>query len=118
MPAAIYLLVGRRGRFAPTQYALAGLGVVVGMLPMILDNLTTGFRTVASLVQPPQKLGIERPQISPAVQSVSSRQSPGVHTPARQRYWPAYAVAQLASSAGSMHGPQVAFSHRPSVPPF
>ncbi len=53
VPAAIYLLVGRRGRFAPAQYGLAALGLVVGMLPMILDNLTTGFRTVASLVQPP-----------------------------------------------------------------
>jgi hypothetical protein len=52
-PAALYLLVGRRGRFAPAQYALAGLGVAIGMLPMILDNLTTGFRTVGSLVQPP-----------------------------------------------------------------
>jgi hypothetical protein len=52
-PAALYLLVGRRGRFAPAQYGLASLGVVIGVLPMILDNLTTGFRTVASLVQPP-----------------------------------------------------------------
>jgi hypothetical protein len=52
-PAVVYLLVGRRGRFAPAQYALAAGGLVVGMLPMILDNLTTGFRTAASLVQPP-----------------------------------------------------------------
>jgi hypothetical protein len=52
-PAVIYLLVGRRGRFARAQYGLAVVGLIVGMLPMILDNLTTGFRTVGSLVQPP-----------------------------------------------------------------
>jgi hypothetical protein len=52
-PALIYLLVGRRGRFARAQYGLAGLGLLIGMLPMILDNLTTGFRTLGALTQPP-----------------------------------------------------------------
>jgi hypothetical protein len=52
LPAAVYLLVGRRARCSRTQYGLAGLGMILGMLPMILDNVTTGFRTVASLLQP------------------------------------------------------------------
>jgi hypothetical protein len=33
----------------------------------------------------PQVLGVVRPQISPVGQSVSTRQLPGVHTPAMQR---------------------------------
>ncbi|HEY1297417.1 MAG TPA: glycosyltransferase family 39 protein [Chloroflexota bacterium] len=53
LPAIVYLLVGRRARFPKAHYALAGLGLMVGMLPMILDNLGNGFRTVGSLVQPP-----------------------------------------------------------------
>jgi len=53
LPALVYVLVGRRARFAKGQYALAGVGLVCGMLPMILDNLGNGFRTVGSLVQPP-----------------------------------------------------------------
>jgi 4-amino-4-deoxy-L-arabinose transferase-like glycosyltransferase len=53
LPAVIYCLVGRRGRYTRAQYGLAGLGLVAGMLPLILDNLGTGFRTAASLVQPP-----------------------------------------------------------------
>jgi 4-amino-4-deoxy-L-arabinose transferase-like glycosyltransferase len=52
LPAAVYLLAGRRARYPKSQYALAALGLLVGMLPMILDNLGNGFRTVASLVQP------------------------------------------------------------------
>ena len=52
LPALVYVLVGRRARYPGVQYALAGVGLIVGMLPMILDNLTTGFRTLASLTQP------------------------------------------------------------------
>ena len=53
VPAAIYVLVGRRGRLGKAPYGLAGAGLLVGMLPMILDNLGNGFRTLGSMLQAP-----------------------------------------------------------------
>ena len=61
----------------------------------------------------PQKLGLSAPQISPVVQSVSARQSPGAQTPARQSAAGGYAALQVASSVGSLQDEQMCPSHRP-----
>jgi Dolichyl-phosphate-mannose-protein mannosyltransferase len=53
LPAFVYLLLGRRGRLALSYVGLMALGAAVGMLPLIIDNLSNGFRTLGALLQPP-----------------------------------------------------------------
>jgi hypothetical protein len=53
LPALVFLGFARRGRWAPVQIGLAGIGVLVGMLPLIADNVTSGFPTLGALLQPP-----------------------------------------------------------------
>jgi hypothetical protein len=75
-----------------------------------------------SAVHAPQVLALVAPQSWPAVQSVSEWQLPGTQLPALQMYAvepPPYAVVQLASSAGSLHGAQTpALPQRPAVEPM
>ena len=52
LPALAYLALSRM-RFRPAQLAMGVLGVLVGMLPLLIDNVSTGFRTLASVLQPP-----------------------------------------------------------------
>ena len=53
VPALIYVLVGRRGRLPGSHLALMAIGAAVGMLPLIIENVSDGFRTLAALLQPP-----------------------------------------------------------------
>lgn len=55
-PAVVFLVVGMRHerssrRLATARVAVAG--TVVGMTPLIIDNLANGFRTLGALLQPP-----------------------------------------------------------------
>jgi hypothetical protein len=52
-PAVLYLVLGRRGRFASGQLGMLLVGLLVGVLPLLVDNFSNGFRTVAALLQPP-----------------------------------------------------------------
>src|SRR5205823_2062542 len=55
-PAVVYLALGRRRAALRTPGAgppLVGLGALVGMLPLLIDNATNGFLTAKALLQPP-----------------------------------------------------------------
>lgn len=52
VPALLYLVLGR-GRWTLGHVGMLALGVLVGMLPLLIDNVATGFKTVAALLQPP-----------------------------------------------------------------
>ena len=52
LPALVYLALSRT-RFSPAHVAIAIGGALIGMLPLIIDNVSNGFRTLASLLQPP-----------------------------------------------------------------
>jgi hypothetical protein len=51
LPSGVYLVLQRRPRLR--EMALAGLGVLVGMLPVLIDNVAGGFQTLQALLQPP-----------------------------------------------------------------
>jgi hypothetical protein len=51
--AGVYLALGRRANWAPIELGLVAGGGVLGMLPLLVENLTNGFPTVEALVQPP-----------------------------------------------------------------
>ena len=53
VPALVFLALGRRGRFAPRQVGVLVIGVLVGMLPLLIDNLANSFLTLGALLQPP-----------------------------------------------------------------
>jgi Dolichyl-phosphate-mannose-protein mannosyltransferase len=50
VPAVLYLALARRWRSA--HVAAAAAGAITGMLPLILGNLASGFRTVTAMTQP------------------------------------------------------------------
>lgn len=52
VPAVLYLVLGR-GRWSPARLAMLIVGALVGMLPLLIDNFSNGFRTLAALLQPP-----------------------------------------------------------------
>src|SRR5919204_2464527 len=52
-PAIVFLLLARRDEWSATRLGLAVLGGIVGMTPLIIENLADGFLTVAALLQPP-----------------------------------------------------------------
>jgi hypothetical protein len=52
VPALIYLVLGR-GRWSLSQVAMLVVGALVGMLPLLIDNISNQFRTMAALLQPP-----------------------------------------------------------------
>jgi hypothetical protein len=52
VPAAVYLAFGR-GRWTPARIGMLVSGVFIGMLPLLIDNVSNGFRTLAALLQPP-----------------------------------------------------------------
>jgi hypothetical protein len=51
--AVLYLALARPRRGAPTLPAVAIAGILVGMAPLIIENLSDGFLTLAALLQPP-----------------------------------------------------------------
>jgi 4-amino-4-deoxy-L-arabinose transferase-like glycosyltransferase len=53
LPAVLFLLLGRRMRWSAAELALTLVGGLVGMLPLLIQNVGDGFRTVAALVQEP-----------------------------------------------------------------
>jgi hypothetical protein len=54
VPSVIYLLLASPRRRAPIALpVLACVGALVGMLPLIIENLADGFLTLGALLQPP-----------------------------------------------------------------
>jgi len=53
LPAAIFLALGRRLKWTASELGLALAGGVLGMAPLIFDNLVHNFQTLAALLQPP-----------------------------------------------------------------
>ena len=51
--AVLFLALARRRQWPVQQVAVAAVGVVVGMAPLIIENVTDGFLTVGALLQPP-----------------------------------------------------------------
>lgn len=52
VPAVLYLVFGR-GRWSAARIGMLVIGVLLGMLPLLIDNVSNGFRTLAALLQPP-----------------------------------------------------------------
>jgi Dolichyl-phosphate-mannose-protein mannosyltransferase len=56
VPALIFLILARRRgegrRWSAAEVGLACVGAVVGMAPLVVENLTDGFLTLAALLQP------------------------------------------------------------------
>jgi Dolichyl-phosphate-mannose-protein mannosyltransferase len=53
LPAAAYLLLRRRAAWRPAELALLAGGAVLGMLPLLLHNVLSGYPTLMALLQPP-----------------------------------------------------------------
>ncbi len=53
IPCGIYLLARRRARWSPAEVALAAVGAVIGMWPMLVYNVAGSFPTIAALLKPP-----------------------------------------------------------------
>ena len=51
LPSVVYLALRRRPRLP--EIAVATVGTLLGMLPVLIDNLTGGFGTLRALLQPP-----------------------------------------------------------------
>jgi 4-amino-4-deoxy-L-arabinose transferase-like glycosyltransferase len=52
VPTVLYLALSR-DRWSAARAGMLVLGVLIGMLPLLIDNVSNGFRTVAALLQPP-----------------------------------------------------------------
>lgn len=52
LPAAIFLGLSRRAKWPPAELGLIVAGSLLGMAPLIFENLSNGWLTVAALVQP------------------------------------------------------------------
>jgi hypothetical protein len=52
LPAAIFLVLGRRTKWSASELGLVVAGGVLGMAPLIFDNITQGFRTLGAVLQP------------------------------------------------------------------
>ena len=53
VPAVLFLVLARQARWSRATVGLAALGALLGMTPLVIENLVGGFRTVAALLQPP-----------------------------------------------------------------
>jgi hypothetical protein len=53
LAAAVYLVLGTRGRWRPSELVIAVCGGLLGMTPLIIENLTDGLQTIAALLRPP-----------------------------------------------------------------
>jgi hypothetical protein len=53
VPALVYLALGRRREWSLGLSGLTAAGVAIGTAPLIIENVTDGFLTVAALLQPP-----------------------------------------------------------------
>src|SRR5712692_5355549 len=53
VPAAIFLVLGRRAKWSASELGVLVAGGVLGMAPLIFDNIGNGFLTLAAILQPP-----------------------------------------------------------------
>src|SRR5438270_4778728 len=53
LPAVVYLALALRGRWSAAGIGLGAVGALIGMTPLIIENLADGFLTLAALLQPP-----------------------------------------------------------------
>jgi 4-amino-4-deoxy-L-arabinose transferase-like glycosyltransferase len=53
VPAAIFLILGRRMKWSIPEASLAITGGLLGMLPLLVDNVANRFLTLGALLQPP-----------------------------------------------------------------
>jgi hypothetical protein len=118
-PAVLYVLFGR-GRWSLSQVGMLILGAAIGMLPLLIDNVSSGFRTVAALLQPPDLpldpaaqfvrffrvgvpvlLGLGQPTTSQAMFDQDWLQRPAGHLAM------AVAAVALLAFAAALHAPAV-----------
>jgi hypothetical protein len=52
-PAVLYLVLARPRRVSGAAIGLAAVGWLVGMTPLVIENLADGFLTLAALLRPP-----------------------------------------------------------------
>jgi hypothetical protein len=52
VPSLVYLALSR-ARWSLAHVGMLVLGVLIGVLPMLIDNVASGFTTLAALLQPP-----------------------------------------------------------------
>ena len=52
LPAIVFLILGRRRAWSIAEVGLLAIGSLIGMLPLLIDNAASGFRTLAALTQP------------------------------------------------------------------
>lgn len=53
VPAVVFLALARRRDWSAVELAVAGGGALVGMFPLIVENIADGYLTLAALLQPP-----------------------------------------------------------------
>jgi hypothetical protein len=53
LPAVVFLILGRRRRWSAADVGLCVAGGLLGMTPLVVENLAHGFLTVAALLQTP-----------------------------------------------------------------
>jgi len=53
LPAVAFLVLARRRDWSIVQVGLAAAGALLGMLPLIAENIADGYLTLAALLQPP-----------------------------------------------------------------
>jgi hypothetical protein len=53
VPAVIFVILGRRSKWSAPEAGLAIGGGLLGMFPLLVENVANGFLTVAALLQPP-----------------------------------------------------------------
>jgi 4-amino-4-deoxy-L-arabinose transferase-like glycosyltransferase len=52
-PAVIFLILARRSKWSAAEAGLVVGGGLLGMLPLLVENVANGFLTLAALLQPP-----------------------------------------------------------------
>jgi hypothetical protein len=53
LPAVAFLALARRRNWSVVEVGLAAAGALLGMFPLIVDNIADGYLTLAALLQPP-----------------------------------------------------------------
>jgi Dolichyl-phosphate-mannose-protein mannosyltransferase len=53
VPAVLFLALARARGWSPERIGLMVIGFLVGMSPLVIENLSDGFLTLAALLQPP-----------------------------------------------------------------
>ncbi len=120
LPAVTFLALGRRVKWSVAEAGLAAAGAVLGMAPLIFDNLTRNFETLAALLQPadlpldqgaqlvrffrigvPVLLGLGQPTTSETMFDQDWPQRPAGHL------WIALAVLLVLGAALAVHAPSL-----------